>query len=63
MQIQMLFDPLLKEINIDNKNEIVDVFDNTNLKISSLSSISGIDQFIVERILKQNKKVKKLEKK
>ena len=63
MQIQMLFDPLLKEIRIDDKNEIVDLFDNTNLKISSLSAISGIDQFIVKRILKQNNKMKKLEKK
>ena len=63
MQIQMLFDPLLKEISIDDKNEIVDLFDNTNLKISSLSAISGIDQFIVKRILKQNNRMKKLEKK
>ena len=63
IQIQMLFDPLLKEIRIDDKNEIIDIFDNTNLKISSLSAISGIDLFIVKRILKQYNKMKKLEKK
>ena len=51
MQIQMLFDPLLKEANIDDKNEIINLFDNTNLKISSLSAISGIYQFIVKIIL------------
>ena len=48
---------------MNNKNEIVDLFNNSKIKTPFIKEIYEINQFIVKRILKQNNKMEIFENK